>query len=80
MVHELVSLLGKRCGVVINKEERPYEPLETFCREQELPILARIPYDPEIAALAAGGEIVSRKSERLRALFSGILEQIGGAG
>ena len=80
MVYELVSLLGKRCGVVINKEERPYEPLETFCREQELPILARIPYDPEIAALAAGGEIVSRKSERLRALFSGILEQIGGAG
>ena len=39
MVYELVSLLGKKCGVVINKQEIPFEPLETFCKEQHLDVM-----------------------------------------
>ena len=76
MVYELVSLLGKPCGVVINKQDAPYEPLEQFCREQGLPILARIPYDSHIAALAATGQIVSSHSLEMTHLFSELLEQI----
>lgn len=76
MVYELVSLLGKPCGVVINKQDAPYEPLEQFCREQGLPILARIPYDSHIAALAATGQIVSSHSLEMNHLFSELLEQI----
>lgn len=79
MVHELVTLLGKKCGVVMNKLETPYEPLETFCREQNLPVLARIPYQPEVAALAADGELVFEKVEQMKELFSDLLEKIGGA-
>ena len=44
MVYRLVILLGKPCGVVINKETEPYAPLEAFCRDRNLPILGRIPY------------------------------------
>lgn len=76
MVYELVSLLGKPCGVVINKQDAPYEPLEQFCREQGLPILARIPYDSHIAALAATGQIVSYHNLEMNHLFSELLEQI----
>ena len=76
MVYELVSLLGKPCGVVINKQDAPYEPLEQFCREQGLPILARIPYDSHLAALAATGQIVSSHSLEMNHLFSKLLEQI----
>ena len=76
MVYELVSLLGKPCGVVINKQDAPYEPLEQFCREQGLPILARIPYDSHLAALAATGQIVSSHSLEMNHLFSELLEQI----
>ena len=78
MVYELAALLGKKAGVVINKQEEPYEPLEEFCRQQDLPVLFRIPYDPEIAALAAEGRIVSREKDDMRAVFLNILEQIGG--
>ena len=53
MVYELVSLLGKPCGVVINKQDAPYEPLEQFCREQGLPILAKNPL--RFRDLAASG-------------------------
>lgn len=79
MVYELVSLLGKKCGVVINKQEIPFEPLETFCKEQNLDVIARIPYDPEIAALAADGQIVSEKNEQAHKIFAELFDKIGGA-
>ena len=78
MVYELVTLLGRKCGVIINKEETPYEPLEDFCREHDLKILCRIPYSPRIGAMAAAGELVSRKDPELGILFADVLKQIGG--
>lgn len=79
MVHELAVLLGKKCGVVINKQDEPYEPLERFCAENALPVLARIPYDRKIAALAADGQILSEKDEAFRIIFGELLDKIGGA-
>ena len=79
MVYELVRLLGKPCGVVINKMDEPYPPLETFCQEQNLPILARIPYDAEVAASVADGQILAYHDAKTMELFRQILDQIGGA-
>ena len=79
MVCELAALMGKPCGVVINKQDEPYEPLEGFCRENNLPVLGRIPYDPQIAALAAQGQLAVEKDEGLRRLFVDLLDSIGGA-
>lgn len=79
MVWELVTLLGKPCGVVINKQTQPYGPLEEFCAEHDLPILARLPYDPEIAALVSGGKLLCRERPEMRAQFAQLLQMIGGA-
>ena len=79
MIYELAALLGKKCGVVINKQSEPYEPLEQFCQEHHLPILARIPYRQQIASLAADGQIAVEKDSALRSLFEELLVQIGGA-
>lgn len=79
MVYELAVLLGRKCGVVINKEDTPYRPLEDFCREHDLEILCRIPYDPQIAAMAAAGELISRRNPQFQAQFQKLLEKIGGA-
>ena len=78
MVYELASLLGKRCGVVINKMDAPYPPLEDFCREHHLPILARIPYDTAVAASIADGKLLSQQNPDMADLFRSIWEQIGG--
>lgn len=78
MVWELVSLMNKKCGVVINKQEVPYEPLEQFCQEKQLPVLARIPYDQEIAEVIAGGKILTETSVKYGELFHSMLKQIGG--
>lgn len=79
MVYELVSLLDKKCGVVINKQEAEFEPLEEFCRKENIHVLGRIPYDPEIASLTAEGQIAFEKSSTARDIFSRILKNIGGA-
>ena len=78
MVYELSSLLGKNCGVLINKQDAPYGPLEDFCREAGLPILERIPFDMEAAECIAAGEIAAEELPRYRELFTRLLDRIGG--
>lgn len=77
MVYELVSLLHKQCGVVINKQELEYEPLKQFCEENQIPILAVIPYSAEIAAAASNGKIVSETIPSMAILFKNLLQKIG---
>lgn len=78
MVHELVSLLGKKCGAVVNKQEAPYGPLESYCLENGIPVLGRIPFDPGLARRLAGGELVSETDGSYRELFLDLLGRIGG--
>lgn len=78
MVHELVTLLGKPCGVVINKEEEPYLPLEEFCHRHQIPVLMRIPYTREIARASAGGQLLVGKERKDKQRFREIYEKIGG--
>lgn len=56
-VHELATLLGKPCGLVINKEQTAYQPLEKYCLESSLPILQRIPFTLELAGTIAQGKL-----------------------
>lgn len=78
MVHELTRLLHKPCGVVINKQDAPYEPLETYCREQNLPVLLRMGYDSALAADTARGLVAAEHRPEIRTLFAGLLAQIQG--
>ncbi len=78
MVLELVLLLKKKCGVLINKQTAPYPPLEDLCASHDLPVLDRIPYDPDLAGRLADNEIAVESSPGLRDRFLAILEKIGG--
>ena len=69
MVYELTTLLHKKCGVVINKEERCYEPLEHFCQEHQIKILKRIPYQKKTAKQSADGCLVTSTDEDMNILF-----------
>ena len=70
MVHELAVLLGKPCGVVINKYEEPYQALEKYCEDKGLPILLRLPYDERIASCVSDGEILVEKLPEYRIAVS----------
>ena len=76
MVYELVTLLGKKCGVVINKEVSTYEPLDRFCKEKNIDILMRIPYSEKTAAVCSAGKVAVREDEETFRMFSDLLERI----
>lgn len=78
MVYELVRLLGKKIGIIINKQDFEYQPLEDFCEKECLPILLRIPYDRTLANLQANGKIVVEENSEMRKAFETLLKNIGG--
>lgn len=76
MVYELVTLLKKPCAVVINKQDAPYEPLENFCAQNNIEILSRIPYSPQMAEKASHGNLISEENEEYRKIFTDIFNKI----
>ena len=76
MVYELVHLLGKPCGIVINKEDIPYEPLEDFCKAEGIEILMRIPFREDLAQMGANGEIASERDAETRKAFRALLDTV----
>lgn len=76
MVHELVSLLKKPCGVIINKSEGNYPPLDEYCRERNLPILLNVPYTEQLAAWGAVGDIAVEHDDALQKAFCKALNTI----
>lgn len=76
MVHKLVTLLGKPCGVVVNKTDEAYAPLEKFCTAHRTPILLRIPYSAKLAELGAGGQIAAEHDEGTASLFGRLFSAV----
>lgn len=78
MVHKLVTLLKKPCGVVVNKAEEAYAPLEEFCAAHRTPVLLRIPYCEKLARLGAAGQIAAGQDEKTASLFQKLLTAVQG--
>jgi len=76
MVYELVTLLGKRCGVVINKETSAYAPLEQFCKDNNINILMRIPFSEQTASLCSAGKVAVREDNGVFSMFTDLLKRI----
>lgn len=76
MVHELVALMGKPFGVVLNKCQAGDNPSEIYAEQHHIPILGRIPYDETLGLLNSNGQIVARVDDRYRQLFISLLEAV----
>lgn len=70
MVHELVTIMNKPCGVVINKAEEGNELMDRLCAEKGLKVIAKIPYCKETAHAGANGQIAVEVDAHLRELFA----------
>ena len=76
MAYDLVRLFAKPHGVILNKCLFGKNPAEEFCIEKNIPILGRIPFDPELGTLNSDAKIAARESERFRELFGALLETV----
>ena len=70
-------MFHKPFGAVLNKCQEGENPSEAFCLEHQVPILGRIPFDPDLGALNSEGNIAARENQRYRELFGSLLERIG---
>lgn len=76
MVYELVRLLGKPCGLVINKEDAPYAPLQAFYQQEGINVLLRLPFSEKLAQIGAKGEIASEQDGETKAAFQNLLDTV----
>ncbi len=76
MVCDLVGIFHKPYGVVLNKCLEAENPSEEFCKEHQIPILTRIPFDSQLGRLNADAKIAVKESDRYRELFSALLNTI----
>lgn len=69
LAHEAFRPLGIPMAVVVNRAGLGDESVADYCREQELPILAEIPYDRAVAEAYARGALAAEASPELRKRF-----------
>lgn len=77
MVHELVEVFNKPCGVVINKAIKGETMAEEFCGERGISILSRIPFNEKIGHLNSKGVLVA-ESDDYKDIFHDLLLRIRG--
>ncbi len=76
MVYELVKLLEKPHGVVLNKCLEGINPTEDFCRINKINILGKIPFDKDLGQLNSNALIAVRENRTYAALFDKLLGRI----
>jgi MinD superfamily P-loop ATPase len=76
MVWELVTLMGKPCGVVLNKCIETENPAEKFCTEKGIDVIGSIPFDSELGLLNSNALIVARENAKYNKLFSDLLHRV----
>lgn len=76
MAYELVKLFDKPYGVVLNKFLDEENPAEKFCKEKDIKILGKIPFDNELGTLNSNALISVRESVKYRDMFSSLLQNV----
>jgi MinD superfamily P-loop ATPase len=76
MVYELVRMFNKPYGVVLNKCIDGGNPAETFCLDNNINVLGKIPFESELGTLNSNALISVRENKKYKDMFSNILQRV----
>lgn len=76
MAVEVLEKMKIPCGVVINRSDIGDERVDSFCKERNIPVLMRIPFDEEIASLYSKGIPFIREKKEYIQKFTDMFEVI----
>ncbi len=76
IVLDLIQQLGVKCAMVINRSDIGDDRTEKFCEEDDIPVLARIPFDRELAEEYSVGVTAVERFPRYEKLFSDLWGRI----
>ncbi|NPD88268.1 MAG: 4Fe-4S binding protein [Asgard group archaeon] len=78
IVVETLRRIKMEFGVIINKDGIGNDELETFCTEEEIPILMKVPFDIEIAQKYSEGKTLAVSSPYWKKKFIELIKKIKG--
>ena len=73
---ETMRKLGKPVGVVINRHGIGNDDVEVYCRQQQIPVLAKIPFSRQIAELYSKGSLAYQEVRSLESSLQQIFLHI----
>ncbi len=73
---ETMKKLGKEFGVVVNRYGIGNDDVVTYCKDNEIPVLAKIPNDRFIAELYSRGELIYPKVPEVKQQLKNICDYI----
>lgn len=76
MVTELVRVFNKPFGVVLNKGTEEKNPTEDFLKEENIPLLMKIPFEAELANRTAKGEIAVENLPWVKEIFQKAVKEL----
>ena len=76
-VVKTLRILEKKFGVIINKDGIGNDDLEQYCKNEEIPILLKIPFDFEIAERYSEGETLVKSFPEWKKQFREVIQKIG---
>lgn len=72
--------LGKPMGAVVNRAGIGDMSVQEYCRVQDIPVWAEIPFSRAVAEAYSRGEVVARAVPQLRDVILALMERMQGAG
>lgn len=69
LAHKAFASLGKPMGVIINRAGIGDGQVKHYCRSSQLPVIAEIPFNREVASAYAAGQVIAEFSEDYHHLF-----------
>lgn len=76
MIYNLVKMLQKPCGVVLNKSIGDYNPSLDYCMENNIPIMGEIKFDKELGKLNSEALVAVWEDEKYQVIFDDIFKNI----
>jgi MinD superfamily P-loop ATPase len=73
---ETSRLLGKPCGIIINKHMEEIKIIHDYAKEADVPILMEVPYSRDLAVDYSKGNLVVSSRKELMEEFKNTLETI----
>jgi len=73
---EMLKKLNLSFGVIINRADLGDSGLEDYCKENNITVLARIPWDEGMARFYARGEVAAKHSSDWKKIFKELWEEI----
>ncbi|MBA7598327.1 Iron-sulfur cluster carrier protein [subsurface metagenome] len=76
LARDMLTRLRVPCAVLINRADIGDEEVERYCKDQGIPVLARIPFDRKIAAFYAEGKLIVDEQAKWRDIFSNLARKL----